>query len=976
MGEYQSMFIDFATSIASKSFSISYASGLRGTKPYTFLKLNFRYLWSNPARQWSDGYFDYEKDREIPAVWQGKKNPWENLSFAGELELAQFASVAKDTTPKFCSQCGESIPPGAKFCGGCGVPVKVLAINNRSTTVTALPEGRDFVEGATLTRALSARFAEIVVSALYADFEPDERTILLRFFEDELFEANVQTVVNARESTSSHPINLKNMQDLQAAVLEGRPLSSNESELAELALREAPICFGYWGAIKALLKCQPENVSTEALGVAFARISDRGSINNTWWSAERLFEDISVLSEFQRVPTAKTRYHLSRRGRRSLVKLASVRPADFVKMSVGFLLVADRDTSPNDFVLGHILYGGARYLNERSRSVINDLIATLPTPYRPDLWKKASTEINLLWTGTTRSRQIQDFTFLIAEIHKLPLSPLYGSSVNLALRSAIPQLRSLAIAQVIESTKDWNDLDKDGWAIVLNEVDEDALPRMFDTLDELDYTYALRNAVEELLSVTSDPRELKVQHLANLYFKLEPEFLTWRADSEFEGKAAAALMCSENKSGLTAEHLLSERLGFKGLLVCRTHLYEHGVLSTESDADFAEAAFNYWDHFSVNQRTTAFRVIATLAPDWFPYVGSELVKRYPGEEHVNAFVDAVRELPSVGGLATHAFISISHVLPAADIAGVIGTVLEDRELAATISLDDLLNESPQLRMAAWSEIGDGSNSVLAQSLLQNAPLLTSTMFEIQRSDVAQASEAQAQLLLEFFTKPKIQGQIPDQLVLGAASNPYESLALLGHSLLKKRSLLATQWLSLAETQMPLAIGFARDYLKTLKGDELSSGIVLAADSPVAVVRDLGLELLDFLRDKIDVPSVYARLAESRDPVVRGRVAEEALLSPWSDGTDLVSFDTELLVTLRRTRTARENVKSRVDKIVREQPETFAVTNERLNALISLTRIGSTRDREWALARIARLKLVGVEVEGVSLSILAAGESNV
>ena len=898
------------------------------------------------------------------------------MTFSGEFASDQTEDTSAPTSPKFCSLCGRSLLPEAKFCPGCGTPLQRSSGFASKSHSQNLVMKTDFTEGGKLTVAAAKKFAETVVSALFADFTTDERTLLLAFLSNDFTGAAVNSLVDGRTSTSSSAINLANMQGLHEAVVSQRSLSAGEVELAELALRESPMCFGYWGALKALLKYHPESVSKEAIGSGFARISGSGSINNFWWNGEGKFENIRLLSSLHHTPTAKTRYYLSRRGRRNLVRLANTKAEDYLSMCAGFLLTADRDPSSTDFMFGHIVYGGGRYLNARSRAVNGMLGASALEPYRPELWKNGSTELNKLWLGVTNSRVIQDFTFTLAAAHKIRLLPLQGRSVNLALQSEISELRKIVIDQLASSPDCWGELDEDGWRMFVSEVDEKALPSIRASIGTLEYTHSLANAIEAVFEEIDDPHSVRMQQLAAIYFTVKPEREYWSDNSEVEGRAAAALLISGISLDIPDFQLLTDRLGFEGTLICWSSMQRNGGVSVETNADLLAAAITYWANFNSHERQSCFYEMATLAPDWYADLGSSLIARDYDFDLVLKFIDHCHELTDSTASITGALVALLRVTPQKDVDRVLREALSNDDLAGTISLGDLLNQSGQARSLAWSELADDEDSEIGSALQLNKQMLIATMLELLQTDIANARGRQVSLLTTFFNATKTQDQIPGPFLIGAASNASEELASLGNKLLKKRGILGQNWLALAETQMPLAIGFAREYVRSLSQAELSSAVLLGTDSPVAAVRDMALDLLDTMREKIDVAFVYSRLAESRDPVIRSRVAEEALLSPWSDGEDLVSFDSELLVTLRRTRKARENIKARIDTLVTQPADSRMLPDERISALISLTRIGNSRDREWALARLAQLKMAGVDINGVTVSLIVGGSQNV
>jgi hypothetical protein len=659
-----------------------------------------------------------------------------------------------------------------------------------------------------------------------------------------------------------------------------------------------------------------------------------------------------------------------------LVQLAKENPAEYLRIATGFLIEADRSSSSIDFMYAHIIYGEKQYLAQGSRGVRSDLSNEEATPFAPDVWKGGKTELSKIWSAVYRSHEIQDFVFSVATSHNISLPPLEGHSINLALSSTKLELRAQTVDQIAQNPGLWSELNEPGWQTFLSEIDVDKLPKLTPSFTKLEYGYSFLSALNKVVVDISDIHNERLQSLSFVYFTMEPEFSFWGRSAELEGKMAAALLLSGASIEIKNFDLLNKRLGLNALISCWAIMKNQDVIDKARQETFIDSAQGYWKELGLTERKNTIKMIATLAPNLFTELGTTFISQTYDFELVQTFIQSLDEIDETSVSSTEAIVELLSVIPAEDVSKTLDEVLNHQELTDSISLVELLNSSREARLLAWSYISDPETNSLASTLITNKNLLNSTLFELSRRDISLASGPQVDVLLSFFGGSKVQPEIPDSLLAGATTNPSIELANLGHKLLKKRDILSKYWLDIAETQMPLAITFARDYLCSLTTQDLSSTLLLGLDSPVSAVRDMSLELLDTLREKIDTPFVYSRMAESRDPVIRGRVAEEALLSPWSDGEDLVDFDAELLVTLRRVRTARENVMTRFDNQSAGLPLSPFVTPERISALISLARIGNSRDREWALSRLAQLKNAGHEIEEITLSYVTGGKQNV
>jgi hypothetical protein len=225
------------------------------------LKVELSYSWNSPAKNWAYGYYDYSTQTQFPPVWTGKSSPWEQMFFSGEFSQEGQLAPPPTGSPKFCAHCGEKLKPGAKFCPNCGTPLSLSAEPPKESNGVSSFDLSELVVDEPLSPALSIYLAETVVSLIFADNSPKERSLLLDFLTEEFSSAKTDSLINGIKTTSKSAINLAEVQKLQTAVQQESPLTTVQAKFAELVLYKAPLSFGYWGAIKALLKFQPEKIS-------------------------------------------------------------------------------------------------------------------------------------------------------------------------------------------------------------------------------------------------------------------------------------------------------------------------------------------------------------------------------------------------------------------------------------------------------------------------------------------------------------------------------------------------------------------------------------------------------------------------------------------------------------------------------------------------------------------------------------------
>ena len=172
------------------------------------------------------------------------------------------------------------------------------------------------------------------------------------------------------------------------------------------------------------------------------------------------------------------------------------------------------------------------------------------------------------------------------------------------------------------------------------------------------------------------------------------------------------------------------------------------------------------------------------------------------------------------------------------------------------------------------------------------------------------------------------------------------------------------WIRLLESQLPLATSYAKQYVSTLSGTDFDNAVLVCLDSSVASAREVGLSLLEDNSSRIDIETLYVKLAENSDPHLAALVAARALGPGISDGKALDNFDKRVLRTIRQSRRAKELVKARRLNDVSSGER----VSEEIESLISdLAAYGNDQDSDWAIEMKSFLSSASTSAEALKLS---------
>jgi hypothetical protein len=293
--------------------------------------------------------------------------------------------------------------------------------------------------------------------------------------------------------------------------------------------------------------------------------------------------------------------------------------------------------------------------------------------------------------------------------------------------------------------------------------------------------------------------------------------------------------------------------------------------------------------------------------------------------------------------------------PLSLLPDVLSTIQEQSDTWQGFNIISALTQEPGPRLA-WDILSMDSLPELHQSILNSKPLIKAIGDGLQISQMKSAFGAQAQLAIAYLADDKMRVKIDPEFVLSAATSANKLLSQAGLGTLLANKLVSKYWIRLAESGLPDCLDVCRDYLGTIgKPKELTASVLALLDSTTDSAKKLGLSFLDAPSSSLDVDNIWSSLTESDDPEILARVAEEALVRSSIPDDRLATMDRRVLVSRRKSRVAKEAVKQRIDT------ESFELAPDRVRALLELARAQNSRDREWAISRLAILRINGFEI---------------
>jgi len=310
-------------------------------------------------------------------------------------------------------------------------------------------------------------------------------------------------------------------------------------------------------------------------------------------------------------------------------------------------------------------------------------------------------------------------------------------------------------------------------------------------------------------------------------------------------------------------------------------------------------------------------------------------------------------------------------LPDGDKSSFINDLLQRADESIIVDLISLLRTSPDwtgfvdliavldyegTEKFAWEVLADPEQTEYHDRILKSSQLVKRIGDSLQISQMSLASGLQLELVISYLGSENLRAKIDPEFIFAASTSATVELSEAGLQALKNAGLSDSYWLRLAESGLPNCVDEAMRFVKSKQQEgKWGENVLALLDSKVEAAKQLGLRFLDSEEREIDMFQIWNALTESDDPEIIARVAEEALVSDLITDEKLAELDGRVLVTRRKSRGAKESIKRRLDL------EAFEIAPKRLRALFELARAQNTRDREWAISRLAVLSLNGIEI---------------
>jgi hypothetical protein len=279
----------------------------------------------------------------------------------------------------------------------------------------------------------------------------------------------------------------------------------------------------------------------------------------------------------------------------------------------------------------------------------------------------------------------------------------------------------------------------------------------------------------------------------------------------------------------------------------------------------------------------------------------------------------------------------------------------------------LISELSELKSFTWEQLENEALNEVKDALFVDSALIKSIGDSLSTDIIKTSGRAQQELLLKYINLNPSRINTDRSFAIALVGIPNPSIQETVLSQLSSSNNLNNCWLEIGELGLPIPLASVRQFLESEPDkDKFNQNIVACIDSMVVPLRDLGLELLDHQRHRINKEYIASKLVDSDDSKVQLKVAEEALAQGWEENSSLASFDKRILITRRVNRKAKELIKKRL-RMRAENGENDYLALERRESLIDLAKGTNLRDKEWALKRIAELSLQGVPFDDFQVS---------
>jgi hypothetical protein len=936
----------------------------RGPSTSLLLSTSPRRTWDGDLNRWQRGGWDYQSRTTLAADWpMAGVDPWAGCSTWRALAESSPGSAGPPVAARFCGNCGAKRGEGFVFCGDCGTRFDAApAVLDPEATLRSI--AAEPARGARLLAQLIDEYGD------NAQFTKDARRALTDLLVTDFAGMTVLGPVDGVESTSAAPLTLQAAQDLQEAIARGGDLTSAHVKAAGILVRSAPWTFGYWGPAKALLKSGPGRGLAEAYAIAVARVS-----MSSWKPEPDDVEPVGFMAGFAAVSSDSTRMYMARRVRRDIKSLADGSPDQYAQVAARILTEWDSALAPGAFAPAYIMLGDHSPLNSHSQYVAVPADMSERRDAHPEVWDAHLDLVRQVFRVIRQSPEAHTWAYqvLAANGHAPAIT---ADTIGLSLRSGYAPLALAAGRALASMPEAFGSLSKDMWTGFFRNADN---PSFDAVLDELSALPKVDNAVSAARGILTQQQSLAVERIARLavlYLAGTPaDDHGWRPGGTDAADVAAVLAIAE-------VYRFEPR-----------QMWEP-ILKRLSKDCLEQALFQLADRPGMNSAQTllADALFAKFEGNRFAWLVPDLARRCLQNDAAELVALGWRLVDEFGGLTEYlprltAWLDSSEASPAAALHIVQGALARAEGPQVTdvltvalgsrhpgldpVTVAGLILATHGGAAMLWAALGASDVSEALAVTTATASTITAVGGAVIAPQIVSAGLNQLQFLRTYLRDNPDRIDADPEFGLAVSSCLDPELQQMALQYLAAGGHVPRVWLQLAESAMPACLSVAAAYVESRRQpQELMDAVLACLDSQVAVVRDLGMRILEERQPMLEDPQLWVALSESDEPLVQRLVAEEALARGWVDETGLAGFDRRVLTARRRNRPAKEAIKVRLASS--DDVSGVIVQPERIRALLDMARGSNDRDRSWALSRLATLHLSGVEIPELNVSGTTSG----
>jgi len=951
--------IDFAARFTSSDLDAAIMLVQRGSESVFRIQLKNQSSYGSDLHRWAFGGWNSETGSYLSAEWQAEGDPWEACDYWGPLKTAHTSGG------NFCGTCGAPRVLGGRFCGSCGTGFADTSVDMsdiREQVLRAIAHPED----------APSLIANLIGSHSLAEFKPEERSVLTEKIRESLSKISSLNFIDGMTPGNSGELTLADAQRVAQQVVDGNPLNENDLKVVIAVLTKAPLFFGWWGPFKAFLKFLDPALLPEQFGEAIARLDSHFPRPAT---TVKGCENTVLLARMFTVPSESTGNYVRRRVRRDLMNLAFSQPDVYAKVAFGLLRAWDSNLRPTSYAPAYVLLGGSEYLDSGSRWVRLPAMQKLRREPHPEIWNQHADLALELIPHIKKSVETYTFARQVLRDAGVDAPLLNETTVPLALLSTDQLVLKSGYSALSKIPACWPQLSTSAWTSFLSDAEEIDLQATVTGLlrhERIDnVTYAAHQLLETGLEEFSASRGEVIARVYLAYSASGTDgYRDWNHTLQAD-VTAVTVLASAHDFSLTRDMWMSAlaSISVEAIIAALNQLAGRDGVPQGSQLLLADLAVKKDSDWQLETRIKTCLEYGTEVMHGIAWRTADLLDDQSGV--LVRISDWLRQSDISAADRSLILHEILRRVSVDDAPGLLTSVLTDSSWGFDITqVAEMLSSSAEAVPLLWAALGQEDPDLVVRLIEANNEILTLIGDSLTVSNTQTMSQAQMAVVTSYlqshpervFGDPLFGVHLACSLQTSLQRISIDQLIVSGH--------MPQYWLVLAESLLPLPTDAACEFVTSIKdrGSRTDAALV-CIDSPVQQLRDFGLQMLDSAPDQLDLPTIWSSLVYSDDPVVQARVIEESLVHNWEDDSQLSALDERLLVARRGNRRTKENIKTRL-----KETDPMVISPGRIAALQDMASGRNTRDREWALQRLAHLSLAGVDLANIEVSVTSGGQN--